>query len=132
VFLRSVTARFAAAGLTLAAAACECEDTALREIPAPGAERRAVVFERNCGAATGFSTQVSVLGARERVSGAGSVFRADTDHGRAPAAEWGGPAVAVEWVGPDTLRIRHDVRVRVFRADRRRGAVTLLYVRDST
>jgi hypothetical protein len=46
----------------------------------PDRKLKAVVFERDCGATTGFSTQVSLLGSAEKLPNeAGNVFTADGD-----------------------------------------------------
>lgn len=42
-----------------------CANTFYQELASPNRSHRAVVFERNCGATTGFSTQLSVLSASE-------------------------------------------------------------------
>ena len=44
-----------------------CKNTIYQELASPNISRRAVVFERNCGATTGFSTQLSVLSANEEL-----------------------------------------------------------------
>jgi hypothetical protein len=74
----------------------------------------AVLFERDCGATTGFSTQVSVLNAGERRLGSGNVFIADGDHGAAQAAPWGGPWTELMWLSPSRLLVRYDTKARVF------------------
>jgi hypothetical protein len=95
-----------------------CSNTILAETPSPGAELKAVVFTRDCGATTAFSTQVSILptGATLAASEGGNLFVADTDHGAAPAGPGGGPNVKVEWVGRNRLRLHHDPRARVFQS----------------
>jgi hypothetical protein len=95
-----------------------CGNEILAELPAPDNRHRAVVFQRDCGATTGFSTQVSVLrGSRSLPNDGGNVFIADTDHGRAPAGSRGGPVVDVRWIDNAQLEIGHDIRARVFTAD---------------
>ena len=67
----------------------------------------AVLFQRACGATTGFSTQVSVVRAGERLADdGGNAFVADADHGRAPSAAWGGPPANVSWRDARTLVVR--------------------------
>jgi hypothetical protein len=94
----------------------------ISEIYSPNREFRAVVFQRDCGATTGFSTQVSVLAANQRFlterswlqsTKPGNVLVADTNHGNAPSGPGGGPVVQLEWIGPRQLRITHDNRARV-------------------
>jgi hypothetical protein len=96
----------------------QCDNAILTEVPAPDRRMRAIVFQRDCGATTDLSTQVSLLsGSRPLPNDGGNVFIADTDHGRAPAGPGGGPVVQVRWVEPRELEVHHDARARVFSAD---------------
>jgi len=59
----------------------------------------AVVFERDCGATTDFTTQISVVPKGGSVySGAGNAFIGDSNHGATPSAKWGGPPAVIKWV----------------------------------
>ncbi|MBX3610972.1 MAG: hypothetical protein KF871_13865 [Hydrogenophaga sp.] len=94
-----------------------CTNRVLDNQPSPDGHWRAVVFERNCGASTGFSTQVSVLAVRAELRNrAGNLFIADTDHGAAPSGRGGGPAVTVQWRSARQLVVRHHPAARVFKA----------------
>ena len=87
-----------------------------------------MVFERSCGATTGFSTQASLAqSGRATPSGAGNVFIADTDHGAAPAAPHGGPRLDVVWESDTQIRLSHDPQARVFLAADQVGDVTFIY-----
>lgn len=91
-----------------------CGNKVLEEVPSPGARYKAVAFERDCGATTGFSTQVSILSADEGdPEDAGNAFQANTDRGAAPSGPGGGPKVSLEWVADETLVITYDSRARV-------------------
>ncbi len=108
-----------------------CGSTLLFEVPSPDAARRAVVYERNCGATTGFATHVSILAPGDSAGAeAGNAFVADTDHGQAPAGPGGGPAVAVRWLGPRELEIQHHPATRTFAADTLVAGVRIRYVRS--
>jgi hypothetical protein len=110
-----------------------CENTPLAEVPSPGGTRKAVVFQRDCGATTGFSTQVSVLAAGEKLrDNGGNVFVADTDHGAAPSGPGGGPVVEPVWIAEDRLLIRHHRLARVFRSEARVGSVAVVYEVEMT
>jgi hypothetical protein len=74
-----------------------CGNRMLVRVNAPDGRHAAAVFARDCGATTGLSTQVSVVGRGETPEGAGNVFVVDGD-GRVPL---------VEWRGADRLRITH-------------------------
>jgi hypothetical protein len=52
-----------------------------------------------------------------RSTQSGNVFVADDNHAEAPSGPGGGPIVQVEWLGPTVLKITHDKRARVFKAE---------------
>jgi hypothetical protein len=93
-----------------------CGNTVLKSLSSPDGKLKAVVFERDCGATTGFSTQLSVLGAGDPLpNDEGNIFIADTDHGAAPAGPGGGPAINVLWEGPRKLLIELHSGARRFK-----------------
>jgi hypothetical protein len=62
------------------------------------------VFERACGATTGFSTQVSLLHAGQSLRNEpGNLFVADTNHLDLPLVQAPAPFVAVRWLGNKEL-----------------------------
>jgi hypothetical protein len=91
-----------------------CGNTVVSSKEAPDARHSAVLFQHDCGATTGFSTQISVLNAGKRLSGSGNAFTADDKHGAARAAPWGGPWAELVWLSPSRLRVRYDAKARVF------------------
>jgi hypothetical protein len=108
-----------------------CANQMLRTVVSPDGQRKAVVFERNCGATTDFSTQVSILPRRARLRNvAGNTFIADTDHGAAPEGPGSGPEVRVVWESGTRLLIKHHPRARVFRSKRRVASVAVRYMRE--
>lgn len=72
------------------------------------------MFQRDCGATTGFSTQISVLEKGDEPSGGGNTFRANDDHGAAAAGDWGGPWAEMRWLASDHLLIRYAAKSRLF------------------
>jgi hypothetical protein len=74
-----------------------CGNEELQTVTSPDRKRKAIVFQRDCGATAGFSTQISLLQADDKLpKEAGNTFIADTDHGKAPAGTGGGPEVNLE------------------------------------
>ena len=70
----------------------------------PDGKTKAVAFERDCGATTGFSTQVSVLPSGKKLPNeAGNIFAAD-----------GNLKIRLEWDANDKLLVRYPVSARVF------------------
>lgn len=95
-----------------------CTNTVVTSAVAPDGRHSAALFQRDCGATTGFSSQISLVAPGEDPSGAGNVFRADDDHGAAVAGTWGGPWAEMKWLAADHLLIRYATKSRVFnRAD---------------
>jgi hypothetical protein len=90
-----------------------CGNEVLRSVPSPDGKVKAVVFERDCGATTGYSEQVSLLAATAALPNAsGDTFVADGNHGAAA----GGPQVHVLWKNNQHLLIKHHPKARVFHA----------------
>jgi hypothetical protein len=84
----------------------------------------AVLFDRDCGATTGFTTQVSIAESGKTPSGKGNVFVAD---GGTKVARWGGPWADVSWVGPKHLLIRYDAAARIFALNKMIGDIQVSY-----
>ena len=88
-----------------------CGNGILQTVRSPDGTLKAVIFERGCGATTGYSEQVSVLPAGDALPNrAGNVFVADSNHGAAPD----GPQVKASWQSADHLRIAYHKKARVF------------------
>ena len=107
-----------------------CGNELLGEARSPDGRLKAIVFQRDCGATTGFSTQISVLPIGEKLPNeVGNVFVADSNHGVAPSGRGGGPIVEVRWLNEGELLIRHDSRARVFQSEQSLGKVKIHYER---
>ena len=95
----------------------ECENSPLRESLSPDGARKIIVFERSCGATTGFSTQASLLKSDEALPAApGNLYIADTNHGAAPSGPGGGPALKIRWKTPRSVILTSAVGARVLLA----------------
>ena len=104
-----------------------CANEVITSAEAPDGRHLAVMFQRDCGATTGFSTQISVLKQGDELSGSGNAFRADTDHGTAAAGDWGGPWAELVWTAPDRLVIRYAAKSRLFEQDSQVSGVKIRY-----
>lgn len=105
-----------------------CANSILTESVAPGGRIKAVVFGRDCGATTDFSTQVSILSATESLPNeAGNIFVADRDHGKAPGGPGGGPGIRVTWLSDQQLRIEHHSLAHIFKSEPLRKNVKVEY-----
>jgi hypothetical protein len=128
--------RWAFAGaLLLGSGGCtlqmECTNAILSDAPAPDGRHRIVTFDRNCGATTAISTQVSVLAPGESLEGSGNVFSIDGAFGPGRLTPRQGQALEVHWVDPRTVEVRYDARARTGVPAARAGEIVVRYRADS-
>lgn len=96
-----------------------CGNEPISEIQSPDKSLKVVIFQRNCGATTGFSTQVSILPAnRQLPNESGNIMVVDTDHGKAPSGPRGVPEIIPEWKSDRELVFRIHPVTRTFGIDR--------------
>jgi hypothetical protein len=106
-----------------------CANEIISEYPSPDGDKQVVVFQRNCGATTGFSTQASILENSQVLENeSGNVFTSDTDHGAAPSGPGGGPALAVEWKSENSVLLSFHPKVRVFKRESEVEGVRVSYL----
>ena len=91
-----------------------CQNTTVLTAEPPTGDLKAVLFSRDCGSTTAFSSQVSIITGDEAIDGVGNAFVADTGSGAAKAEPWGGPRVEMRWIAPGNLLVRYDAKARVF------------------
>lgn len=101
---------------SLACAGCSdtCENTVASRLLSPDGTHTATLFQRDCGATTGYSTQISIVDHGDAPTGAGNAFRADDNHGVAAVGDWQGPWADMKWIAPDRLLIRYAAKSRIF------------------
>lgn len=92
-----------------------CRNEVISESSSPNGKIRIVVFQRDCGGTTGFSTQASVLSTDQPLQNdEGNLFIADTGHGVAPAGHGGGPSLRVAWESNQSVVLTYHPKARVF------------------
>jgi len=105
-----------------------CVNEVVSTVPSPDRRHHAVIFQRDCGATTDFSTQVTLDPLfLSRPLGVGNVWIADAGRDEAPRAQWGGPEVSIAWTSPTNLRLLHHPRARIFRAEPTVGNIEIAY-----
>lgn len=105
-----------------------CKNELVGEHLSPDGQYKAVIFIRDCGATTGFSTQVSLLRSNMQLkNGSGNLFIADSDHGKIPSNPKGGPEVKIVWQGSKDLYIVHHKQARVFKAENKFNGINVNY-----
>lgn len=104
-----------------------CQNSVASRSLSPDGKHVAVLFQRDCGATTGFSTQISVLDASGNPSGSGNTFIADDDHGAARAGSWDGSWAETKWLSADRLLVRYAAKSRLFKQNQRVSDVSIIY-----
>ncbi|HEX8235416.1 MAG TPA: hypothetical protein VF600_05625 [Abditibacteriaceae bacterium] len=106
-----------------------CSNSIISQVASPDGQQKAVVFDRDCGATTGFSTQVSILPVGDALpNDGGNLFVIDDNHGAVPSAPTSsGPSVYVKWLSSTNLLIAYDKRGRTYGMDKQFGSVTISY-----
>ena len=87
---------------TIYATAPRAQNTLLQVIPSPNLAQKAVVFERNAGATTGFSTQVSLLPFE-------SVLPDEPGNVLGTEGHPDPTDITVDWVDDKTLRVAYTL-----------------------
>ena len=105
-----------------------CENTEVKREMSGDGKHVAVMYQRDCGATTGFSTQISIIAKNEKLSGGGNTYVADSDHGLAFPGEWGGPWADMQWLSPQHLQVRYADRSRMFEQDDSVSGVRITYL----
>ena len=106
-----------------------CANEVISESSSPDGGKRLVVFQRDCGATTGFTTQASVLASNTPLPNkGGNLYVSDTNHGAAPNGPGGGPSLKVTWVSSQSVVLTHHPKVRVLKSEAEVDGVRASYV----
>lgn len=106
----------------------QCGNDPIRQLSNPGGDLKAVLFRRDCGATTRFSSQVSLLPRSEKLpDGPGNIFIADQEQD-GPIGSWQGPLVELDWLNNQTLEIRYNHSARTFKKEQRLGDTVVRYI----
>lgn len=88
-----------------------CGNDAYEEFPSPNGKLKAVLFERDCGATTPFSTQVSIIENNQKLENAPGNAFIGSDDGRAPLTNHQTmERLEIKWVDDEHMVIRYDAR----------------------
>lgn len=93
-----------------------CGNDIKQKFPSPNGENVAYIFERSCGATTGFSPQLSILDKDEDFKNeSGNTFRSDKDF-------------SIKWIDENTLKVIYDNSSESSEMNRKVNGVRIEYV----
>ena len=97
-----------------------CANEIVQEALSSDERHRAYLFQRDCGATTGFSTQVTIThGSEQLPEEGGNVFVAD-------GPPWGGPW-RIAWDDTTTLVVTIDRNAQTFLAEKNVNGISVRY-----
>ena len=100
----------AIAGLFIYATSDMCGNEVYTEVMSPNKERKVVVFQRDCGATTGFSTQVSIIESDDELENEGGNIYIIKGHPKDVSPQ-------VRWVSNKELRIERSLNGSEYKAE---------------
>jgi len=104
----------------------DCRNRVIHEYPSPDGKRIAILFERDCGAGTDFSQQISILTPGAKPTGGGNTFVSDDNHGAARKGS-DGTYVALRWLSAHDLLIGYEAGARTFKKVTNLDGVDIVY-----
>ena len=91
-----------------------CQNQVFNAYYSPDKSMRAIVFQRDCGATTGFSTQISILNSDEELDNEGGNIFIIKGHPSDVAPE-------IVWTGNQSITIHHRINGNEFKAKNQFG-----------
>jgi hypothetical protein len=105
-----------------------CGNEILAEHLSPNKKLKAIVFKRDCGATTGFSTQITIQPSNNNLENeGGNVFSADTNHDDAPSSQTGELEIGINWLSDTRLAVQYHKLSRVFQSESTVSGVQIEY-----
>lgn len=105
-----------------------CENRLIQEDFSPNKKLKTMTFSVDCGATTGFSTQISIVNSDYELekSDKGNIFIADSDHGKANS---NGEIIQLKakWIDNETLQIEYAKNARIFKNKTSKKGVRIIY-----
>ena len=78
-----------------------CGNDVYQSVLSPNKKQKVIVFERDCGATTGFTTQISIIPENEQLANeSGNIFTADGHPDDNPTK--------VSWINDNTIEIQEN------------------------
>jgi hypothetical protein len=105
-----------------------CGNKIIRTEFSPDKKYKIVIFSRDCGATTDFSTQVSILKVAEKLENeSGNIFSADSEHGKAKIDENNIVAIKSKWINNNKVIITYDKNARLFKTENSFNEIEIEY-----
>ena len=105
-----------------------CENEIVEELQAPNKKFKAVIFIRDCGATTGYSTQVSILESSDQLGNhPGNTFILSDKIGNGLSFDKGGAKIKVMWSDDHSLKVYFDKETEFTRQIEELEEINIIY-----
>lgn len=105
--------------LSVSCDAWDCKNRLFQTVPSPDSKLKVVVYQRTCGATTGFNRQLAVLRSNQAFPS-----KARLDYFFDIAGE---PKIQVIWKSNTDLLIRHESSGKIYTASPTNGSIAIKY-----
>lgn len=103
-----------------------CGNQIHQSFTSPKNKYKIVVFQRDCGATTNYSTQISLLRKKQSLSNkGGNIFIGESI--TAPINNQGVFYIEVEWINKKTVLIKYPKNIKIYKQDYWEKGITLKY-----
>lgn len=104
-----------------------CGNVIRETIFSPDQTHKIILYTRDCGATSGFSTHIALANADEDIDDATVIFVADDDHGKANSHPIYPELIDIRarWVRNDLLELSYDKNARLFKEKARADRITI-------
>ncbi len=104
-----------------------CSNNILKEIISPDKKLKAIIFTRDCGATTGFSSQLSIVDYSDHLENEKGNTLIISDKESDPETETGSVNVNAEWNGNNELTIYFNLKAETFNKKNDTKGVKITY-----
>lgn len=93
-----------------------CRNEIVQTVPSPNGEKTAYIFTRDCGATTGFSTQLTILDKGDNFKNeSGNTFRPNKNF-------------SIEWINEKKLKVTYDQSSEIYEMDKKVNGIKIEYI----
>lgn len=107
----------------------DCEDTTCETLFSPDRSHKIILYTRNCGATTGFSTHIALAESDEDLDDGTTIFVADDDHGNANLHPVYQALIDIRarWIDNHSLELSYDKNARLFTEKMQADGITIIH-----
>jgi hypothetical protein len=105
-----------------------CGNQIIEEIPSPNKELKALIFTRDCGATSGYSTQLSIIENSDQLEDeTGNTFILSDKVEDGLSFDNGGAKIEVIWTGDNSVTVYFDKRTEFTKQKEEIGDIKITY-----